>query len=374
MPRRARPGRGDFDDESVAVQVEEVGACAACVERGARSARACCSVSSRSSARRVRRLAACAAGARPGLPASGTAARPCAGSCATNVTSIAARVRPGAELGRQQRIGRLIRRQVRRDVADAHAAVRPWRGRRTATSREPVAVLGERHRLGAEVLRGEGQHAAEPVEERVELALRAVVRTAADDGLARVKEQVQNRRAAADDLARRARSCPRPSCTTDAASARARRAAAAARACVVYGHGARAVPALDHAGHAAVERGRDRQLEHVARARRASRRRRRGSTASSGAPTKSGPPLVRFVEQRRDATNRPGSPRVRATRRAPPKSRTGPSDTTPAARRPRRRSPPSATPAARRTASSGSDSAYGCRSTSSGSNGGVSHA
>jgi hypothetical protein len=124
--------------------------------------------------------------------------------------------------------------------ADARPGSRP-RPARTAS------VFGKRHRLGAEFLRGVGQRAAEPIEEGVELALRPVVRAAADDRLARMKEQIENRRAAIDESGARARSCRRPSCMTAAASGPWRCAQRSTRF-VVYGHGARAYQRSTMAG------------------------------------------------------------------------------------------------------------------------------
>src|SRR5436189_6059706 len=84
------------------------------------------------------------------------------------------------------------------------------------SSREPRALLRwldascaplrlelrERHRNRAEVLRRECEELSEAVEERVELARGAVVGAAADDRLARVEEQIEQRHAPVRNLAR----------------------------------------------------------------------------------------------------------------------------------------------------------------------------
>ena len=209
-------------------------------------------------------------------------ARPCAGSCATNETSSPRARAQRAELGRQQRVGRLIGRQMRRDVTDAHGPARAS-GRRSAwrpVRRRTARGIPRTSRLGAQL-------AASRTSARVRADRRtrrsspcvAVVRAAADDRFARVKEQIEDRHAAPRRSAARARSCLRPSCRTAAATGRARCAAAAARASSCTATAPAPYQRSSDGRHAAIERGRDRQLEQRRSCPAASRRRRPGSTA-----------------------------------------------------------------------------------------------
>ena len=115
---------------------------------------------------------------------------------------VAAGVRPGAELGRQQRVGRLIGRQVRRDVADAHRSRQAVARTVAAVSVRPRSARGTRRTSSARrrdrASRTSGLGRAGRRTRRARP--RPVVRTAADDRLAGMKEEIQDRRAAADDL------------------------------------------------------------------------------------------------------------------------------------------------------------------------------
>ena len=133
---------------------------------------------------------------RRGIQAAGpgsVAGWPARGGCATYSTVSPGLGRPQPELPRKQRVGGLIRRQVRRDVNDVQVSLAPA---------VAAAELRERDRLGAELLRRERQEPLQPIAEGVELACGPIVGTAADDGFARVEEQVEHRLARAREVAR----------------------------------------------------------------------------------------------------------------------------------------------------------------------------
>ena len=105
---------------------------------------------------------------------------------------VTAPARPVPELPGQERVGGLIRRQMRRDVKDAHQpayAVTEFRERQLAPRR--------RSRVG------EGEEPIQPVAERIELSLRPVVRASADDRFARMEEKIQNGLTRVREIARK---------------------------------------------------------------------------------------------------------------------------------------------------------------------------
>ena len=117
LPRRRASRTRELGKQAVAVDVHDV---------GARRWRG-------SSARRMRRPRAAHRAERArsrqlplrrGIQVTGPgerrAAPPARGGCATYSTVVAGLARPHAELPRQQRVGRLVRRQVGRDVEDVH--------------------------------------------------------------------------------------------------------------------------------------------------------------------------------------------------------------------------------------------------------------
>ena len=152
--------------------------------------------------------------------------------------------------------------------------------RRTSTGSAPSSLDGER------------QEPLQPIAERVELGLGPVVRAAADDGLARVEEQVQHR-LAAPRARSRASAIMSSSDEYDGRSHRRRSDAelpqhALGRVRPRRARVERTAAAWAAAGSAPPSTGTSSRL---LRARPAWRCRRPGSTGVSGASTKSGPPL-----------------------------------------------------------------------------------
>ena len=181
-----------------------------------------------SRARSVRSTSARLRARHPGHGPGSGALPPARGGCATYSTVVAARRRPVAELERQQRVGRLIGRQVRRDVEDPH---RGFTGRGVHGSRVEVAVrpVQRRVRTRANVTGTAPSSRVANARKRSSRSQKAsssacgpVVRAAADDGLARVEEQVEHRLAGGRQIPRQRRSCRRATSTTAAATACAR--------------------------------------------------------------------------------------------------------------------------------------------------------
>src|SRR6266545_5396902 len=69
-------------------------------------------------------------------------------------------------------------------------------------SHKPLAKLAECQRRRVQLARREGEEAVQAIEEGVQLRLRAIVGTAADDRFAGVKQQVQQRHLVFGEAAR----------------------------------------------------------------------------------------------------------------------------------------------------------------------------
>ena len=348
MPRRLRPRGRDFDDEAVAVQVQDVRVAGRGVHGGVNHARRFERVECAAAGRR--RDAGGLRGSRHTRPnGRSCAARPCAGSCATNVTSSPRACAHAAELRRQQRVGRLIRRQVRRDVTDAHAGSQ-------ADARSAVRAPGRT---------APGTPRTSPAR-RPGPSSRTSGRGSADRRTRRARP--------ASGCTGCRRRWPRSSGRADSGSARRAstiwRASAIMSSAELYdGRSQRtwampeqaqhplgrvrprraSVPALDERRHAPVERRRNRQFEQLARARRrrvvVGQEIRRERRVDEVRPAPCAP---RRTAARR--STRPGSPAARATTRARPRIRSARA----IRHRPHadglRDGASSATPAARRTA------------------------
>jgi hypothetical protein len=117
----ARPVRGDLDDEPIAVQVQQVGATSGLSERACDRTRAAPSVDPGHTRQQRPRSPARAVDGTGQCPAQQSAL---GGRLRDEGDRVSLRGAPLTERGRQQGIGRLIWRQVRRDVTDAHRCVK----------------------------------------------------------------------------------------------------------------------------------------------------------------------------------------------------------------------------------------------------------